>query len=92
MTTFRQAAAILSVCRAYVGPEGAMHHAAAALNIPSVVLWSEFISPEITGYETQRNIRHANATCGARVPCVGCRLSMELITVEEVLQELEAVL
>lgn len=91
-TTFRQAAAILSVARAFLGTEGALHHAAAALSVPAVVLWSEFISPEITGYEQHHNLRHASSSCGARVPCVGCRLSMEMITVEEVLQHLEEVI
>lgn len=92
VTTFRQAMAILSVASAFVGTEGALHHAAAALGTPAVVLWSEFISPEFTGYESQRNIRHASSVCGARVPCVGCKLSMEMITVEEVLKNLSEVL
>ncbi len=91
-TTFRQAAAILAGSRAFLGTEGALHHAAAALSIPAVVLWSEFISPEITGYPTHRNLRHAGTPCGARVPCVGCRVSMELISVEEVVQNLKEVL
>ncbi len=91
-TTFRQAAAILSVSRAFVGTEGALHHAAAALSVPAVVLWSEFISPEITGYESHRNLRHAGQACGARVPCIGCRISMDLIKVGEVIQQLTEVL
>jgi hypothetical protein len=91
-TSFRQAAAILSVARAFVGSEGALHHAAAALSIPAVVLWSEFISPEITGYSQHRNIRHAGTPCGARVPCVGCKISMGLISVEEVMAELKEAL
>lgn len=90
-TTFRQAAAILSVAKAFLGTEGALHHAAAALAVPAVVLWSEFISPEITGYVQHHNLRHASLSCGARIPCVGCRLSMEMITVEEVLEHLDEV-
>lgn len=91
-TRFRLAAAVLSVASAFVGTEGALHHAAAALNVPAVVLWSEFISPDITGYATQRNIRHAGTPCGARVPCVGCKISMGLISVEEVINNLREVL
>lgn len=90
-TTFRQALAILAVSRAFVGTEGALHHAAAALGIPAVVLYSEFISPDITGYDGQRAIRHAGAPCGARYPCNGCRASMAAITVNEVIEQLEAV-
>lgn len=82
--TFRLACAVLSQSRAFVGTEGGLHHAAAALNIPAVVLFSEFIGPEITGYSSQRNIRHANGMCGSRFPCPTCKASMEAITVDEV--------
>lgn len=91
-TTIRQAFAVLAVSRAFVGTEGALHHGAAALSIPSVVLWSEFIDPSITGYETQRNIRHAGTSCGARLPCEGCRVSMDAISVDEVVENLRDVL
>jgi ADP-heptose:LPS heptosyltransferase len=88
-TTFREAAAIMSHCRAFVGTEGALHHAAAALGVPAVVLWSEFISPDFTGYPTQMNIRHAGKACGSRMPCHGCRTSMDAITVCEVVSALK---
>jgi ADP-heptose:LPS heptosyltransferase len=90
-TTFRNAAAVLSGCRAFVGPEGALHHAAAALDVPAVVLWSEFISPDVTGYASQINIRHAGPACGSRVPCESCKRSMEAITVQEVVENLREV-
>lgn len=91
-TTFRQALAILAVSKAFVGTEGALHHAAAALSVPAVVLWSEFIAPEFTGYEGQVNIRHATKWCGSRMPCPGCRASMDAIQVDEVASALEGVL
>lgn len=82
--SFRHACAVLAVSRAFVGTEGGLHHAAAALGVPAVVLFSEFISPDITGYETHRNIRHAGPACGSRLPCASCRASMDAITVDEV--------
>jgi predicted thioesterase len=82
--TFRLACAVLSVSRAFVGTEGALHHAAAAFGVPAVVLFSEFISPDVTGYGTQINIRHAGEPCGSRVPCAGCAASMMAIDVDEV--------
>lgn len=85
-TTTRQAFGLLAAARLFVGTEGALHHAAAALGTPAVVLWSEFISPQFTGYATQRNIRKATDVCGSRLPCGGCRASMAAITVEEVAQ------
>lgn len=87
--TFRHAAAVLSVSRAFVGTEGGLMHAAAAVGTPAVILWSEFISPEITGYKTQTNLRHAGKPCGNRMACAACRRSMEVITVDEVVDALE---
>lgn len=90
--TFRQACAVLKHCRGFVGIEGGLHHAAAAFGVPAVVLWSEFISPDITGYDTQKNIRHAGPACGSRVPCVGCLASMANIAVDEVIIALQEVM
>ncbi len=90
--TFRLACAVLSVAKAFVGTEGGLMHAAAAVGTPSVILWSEFISPEITGYATMANLRHAGRPCGNRISCPSCRKSMEKITVNEVVQTLEKLL
>lgn len=85
---FRLACAVLSVCKAFVGTEGALHHAAAALGVPAVVLFSEFISVDVTGYAGQVNIRHAGEPCGCRQPCKSCEASMLAISVEEVADKL----
>jgi ADP-heptose:LPS heptosyltransferase len=87
--TFRHALAVLSVAKAFVGTEGGLMHGAAAVGTPAVILWSEFISPEITGYSTMTNLRHAGKPCGNRLNCLGCRKSMEAITVTEVIEALE---
>lgn len=90
--TFRLACAVLSVCRAYVGTEGGLHHAAAALGVPAVVLFGGFISPEMTGYETHRNLYRGGAPCGARLPCQHCSEAMQAITADEVAHHLKALL
>lgn len=90
--TFRHAAAILAQSSAVLTTEGALHHAAAALDVPAIVLWSEFIDPKFTGYKGQINIRHAGKACGARVPCETCRESMNAITVDEVAGALRGLL
>lgn len=90
--TFRDACAVLAVSRAFVGAEGGLHHAAAALGVPAVVLFSEFISPEITGYPMHRNLRHAGEPCGWRVRCQRCAESMSAITVDEVASNLWEIL
>lgn len=89
---FRLACAVLSVCRAFVGTEGGLHHAAAALGVPAVVLFSGFIPPKITGYETHRNIYYGGGACGSRLPCVHCKEAMEAISVDEVCENLKAIL
>jgi len=89
--SFRHACAVLAASRAFVGTEGGLHHAAAAVNVPAVVLFSEFISPDITGYSTQRSLRHAGAACGMRSKCSGCRRSMQLITVDEVIRNVKEI-
>jgi ADP-heptose:LPS heptosyltransferase len=90
--TFRHAMAVLAVCRSFVGTEGGLMHAAAAVGVPSVILWSEFISPDITGYSMHRNIRHAGPACGNRLNCSRCRASMAAITVDEVVGALKELL
>lgn len=90
--TFRQALAVMSVCRAFIGTEGGLMHGAAAVGVPGVILWSEFISPEITGYDMHRNLRHAGKPCGMRTNCESCRRSMSMITVTEVVTNLKEIL
>lgn len=90
--TFRQACAVLYRAGAFVGTEGGLMHAAAALSRPALVLWSEFIAPEITGYTSQINIRHADKACGKRAPCPTCLQSMQAITVDEVNDKLRGML
>lgn len=90
--TFRHALAVLSVCRAFIGTEGGLMHGAAAVGTPAVILWSEFISPEITGYPQHRNLRHAGEPCGSRVPCDGCNTSMLAILPAEVIANLKEIL
>lgn len=85
-TTTRQAFALVASARLFVGTEGALHHAAAALGKSAVVLWSEFIAPQFTGYPSQRNIRKTQNVCGSRHPCQTCRDSMLAIGVEEVVE------
>lgn len=83
-TELRPALAILAASRGFVGSEGALHHAAAAFDVPAVVLWSHFIDVSFTGYATQTNLRHASGWCGSRTPCAECAASMARITVDEV--------
>jgi hypothetical protein len=86
---FRDACAVLSAAEGYLGPEGGLHHAAAALGVPAVVIFGGFISPETTGYPTHRNLtgRKTHEPCGRWAPCDGCREALDSITPEEAARE-----
>jgi hypothetical protein len=89
-SSFREGASVLAHARGFVGTEGGMHHAAAAVSTPAVVLFSEFISPRITGYKGHINLYEGQTPYGngARLPCKKCQASMKAITVEHVIAAL----
>jgi hypothetical protein len=85
-TTFREALQVLSKAKLFVGTDGGLHHAAAALGIPSVVIWTGFTSPRHLGYDTHRNIHDGSDPCGTYTSvCEHCLLKSKAITVEQVL-------
>lgn len=84
--TFRMACAILSHADLFLGTDGGLHHAAAALNVPAVVLWGHFSSPDILGYPDHVNIRKVEGIgCGSIRECPDCAAAMDAITPEDVL-------
>ena len=94
--TFRHACAILERSVGYVGHEGGLHHAAAALGRPAVVVFGGYISPEITGYGIHKNLFAPSPEyplgCGTVTPCAHCRSAMDQITVEEVVEAVREML
>jgi ADP-heptose:LPS heptosyltransferase len=82
--TIRHALAVLGRAALYVGHEGGMHHGAAAVGIPAVVLFGGFVPPDVTGYDTHTNLTGGAEACGRLSPCSHCRRAMESISVEEV--------
>lgn len=81
---FRHAVAILRQAALYIGPEGGMHHGAAAVGVRAVVIFGGFIPPQVTGYDLHTNLAGADEFCGSLRPCEHCRRAMERISVEEV--------
>ena len=91
--TFRKACAVLSVCRAFVGTEGGLMHAAAAVGTPAVIVFGGFISPKVTGYPMHRNLFTGTGLgCGVRVDCPHCAAAMARITPKMVLEQLKEIL
>jgi len=84
-TSIRQAAALIASARIVICGEGALHHIAAAVGIPAVVIYGGYISPESTGYDGQfAFFRGGGLGCGMRIPCAHCAKAMASITSEEV--------
>jgi ADP-heptose:LPS heptosyltransferase len=86
--TYREACGAVGSAAAIVVLEGGLHHAAAALGIPAVVIYGGYIAPTVTGYEGQQSLyvddpRHPLG-CGQRFRCQHCKDAMAAITPEMV--------
>lgn len=87
--TFRDALRLIRDAGGLVSPEGGMHHAAAALGVPAVVLFGGFLSPDVTGYEGHANLAALDAGCGARYDCAHCNQAWLDITVTDVVATIQ---
>lgn len=96
--TFRQACGVLSGARAFVGNQGGLQHAAAALGIPGVVIWNGFCSPAVTGYKMHVNLsadvdlETYPLGCGMIERCGHCDEAKAQITPSRVASEVEMLL
>lgn len=84
--TFRNGLAVLSQARLYIGPEGGLHHGAAAVDTMAIVLFGGFPSPTSTGYDNHINLTGGAQPCGRMPECSHCRAAMYRISVEEVFE------
>lgn len=82
--TFRQAAAALSGFDLAILPEGGLHHAAAAVGAPAVVIFGGFIPPQVTGYQNHVNLTGGVEACGRLDRCAHCRAALDAIEVDQV--------
>jgi len=71
-------------CALFVGTDGALHHTAAALGKPAVVVWGGLASPVNLGYDTHVNLHAGSKPCGSKLPCMHCQQELEKITVDMV--------
>lgn len=85
---FRAVLPHLKAASLYIGPEGGLHHAAAATGTRAVVIFGGFISPKTTGYQGL----HINLTgdttgwaCGTRYDmCPHCQHALDTISADDV--------
>ncbi len=83
--TFRHAAAAMERASMYVGPEGGLHHLAAAFRKPAVVIFGAWIPAHVTGYRGHINLASSGEACGSLSPCRHCMDALAAITVDDVL-------
>lgn len=93
--TFLDACSVLSGARAAVLPEGGLHHAAAALGIPAVVIFGGRSSPANLGYDGHVNLfdpANGESPCGQSAACAHCARAMAGIAPAIVAHNLETLL
>lgn len=87
-SNFRNAMAVLSQAGMFLGHEGGMHHAAAALDVPGVVIFGGFIPPQVTGYDLHANLTGGDiVACGSLYKCEHCAQALDRITADQVISE-----
>jgi ADP-heptose:LPS heptosyltransferase len=84
---FRDVISVLARSSLYIGPEGGMHHAAAAVGIPGVIIFGGFIPPAVTGYDGHTNLTGGAQACGSIKPCKHCSEALRKITTDQVVHE-----
>lgn len=91
--TIREAAVLISRAKLVVCHEGALHHIAAAVGTPAIVLYGGYISPEVTGYDGQVALFTGEGLgCGWRTTCEHCAAAMARIKPEMVIEKIKEVL
>ena len=81
----RKMLAMVANARLVIATDSALHHAAAALGVPAVVMWGARLHPSILGYESHVNLYTGDGeNCGYCLPCKHCEDGMKRITVDMV--------
>jgi len=88
MTSFREAACIISRSKLLISAEGGLMHAANAVDTKSVILYTGFISPVMTGYRNNVNlwIGEKHGPCGMKTTCDKCKQEVESHDEDEVVK------
>lgn len=89
--TFRQGMRLMRDAESAVINEGGMHHAAAAVGTPAVVIYGGFISPDQTGYTMHTNLYVGGEPCGMISRCGHCRDALDSISVFDVAEALNLI-
>lgn len=83
--SIREAAAILKYTKLLISLHGGMQLAAGSVGCNAIILFGEFVSPEILGFDFHTNLFTGSGLgCGSQSACDGCRKAMNNISVEDV--------
>ena len=93
-TTFRSASAIIANADLFVSSEGGLMHAANAVETKSVIVYSGFISPVMTGYSENTNIwvGKDHGPCGMKTRCDKCYDAMKSHDPNEIVESVSEAL
>jgi len=93
-TSFREAASIISKSKLFISSEGGLMHAANAVGARSVILFTGFIHPTMTGYPENKNIwiGKDHGPCGMKVFCNNCKKNVENHDPLEIVQAVKELL
>ena len=73
-TTFRTAAGLVAKAKLFLSTEGGLVHAAAAFDVPSVVIITGYEHPDMVAYSQNTNlwIHGDHGPCGMKIKCKEC--------------------
>ena len=86
---FRAGCRLVQDAIGFLGNEGGLHHAAAAVGTPAIVIFGSYHSPKVTGYASHINLSVGDEPCGTRAHCQHCRDAMNSITVDLVSEKVK---
>lgn len=92
--SFRDSLPFLKAAQLYIGPEGGLHHAAAAMGVRAVVLFGGYTPPQVTGYDFHVCLTgNSTEACGIQhEACSHCAAAMAAISSDEVVAHAQRLL
>lgn len=94
LTTFREAAGIISRSKMFVGSEGGLVHASTSFCVPCVVVMTGFIHPRLVSYPGHEVIwaTDEHGPCGMKVHCEECTRGSKSLEYYEILGRIDKVM
>jgi len=77
-TSFKEAAQVISRSKMFISSEGGLMHAANGCGVKSIIIYTGYIHPRMTGYSENINIwiNHGPEPCGMKMKCIDCQTAV----------------